>query len=108
VKNPRKTRKNRILLLAALAVLTLLSGACFAAFLAVGHMLGAQQAAERFRGDSETRFAQVSAFFPVGGGKSLSDIYTFRQSVETALTDASLEEPQSGSLWTDATAPRRK
>lgn len=104
----RKISKNRTIFIAAVTALTLLCGTCLAAFLAVGNMLGAQQAAERFRGDSETRFAQVSAFFPVGAGKSLSDIYTFRQSVETALTGASLEAPENGSLWTDAYSAEAK
>lgn len=85
-----------------LTALTVLSGACLAAFLVIGNTLESQKAAERFRGDGETRFAQVSAFFPVGAGKSLSDIYTMRQRVESALLEASLEAPEGGTLWTDA------
>jgi hypothetical protein len=65
-------------------------------------MLPPQDAAARFRGESDTRFAQASAFFPVGEGKALSDINTFRKSVDTAMTEASLEAPEGGSLWTDA------
>jgi len=102
VRKPRKLRKKGIALIAAAAALTILSGACFAAFLSIGNMLESQKTAERFRGDGETRFAQVSAFFPVDGGKSLSDIYTMRQSVEDALLEASLEAPENGSLWIDA------
>lgn len=102
MRKPGKLRKKGIVFIAVVAALTVLSGACFAAFLSIGNSLESQKTAERFRGDGETRFAQVSAFFPVGAGKSLSDIYTMRQAVEDALLEASLEAPEDGSLWIDA------
>lgn len=106
MRKPGKADKKRILFLSVLCALTLLSGVCFAAFFAIGNMLEAQKAAERFRGDSETRFAQVSVFFPKDGGKAFSDIYAFRKSVDAALTEASLKAPETGSLWIDAYSAR--
>ncbi|NCB52139.1 MAG: hypothetical protein EOM54_09700 [Clostridia bacterium] len=102
MRKPGKYSKKGIIFLAAVMALTILSGACLTAFLVIGNTLESQKAAERFRGDGEMRFAQVSAFFPVGEGKSLTNIYTLRQSVESALLEASLEAPAGGSLWIDA------
>lgn len=95
-------RKNKIIRLAVFSVLALLCSACLTVFFLIGNMLESQEAAERFQGENETRFAQISAFFPVGEGKVLSDIYSFRESLETSLTEASLEAPEGGSLWIDA------
>lgn len=72
------------------------------AYHSVSRNLLSQQAAERWRGDSETRYAQVSAFLPLTETVSEGDIVSFRQKLEQKLTDASLEAPETGSLWTDA------
>ena len=59
-------------------------------------------AAERFQGEGETRFAQLAVFMPEGKGKSEEDIQRFRQSLDGTLVEQSLEAPENGSLTIDA------
>jgi hypothetical protein len=66
------------------------------------NMLQSQLAAERFRGQSDMRFAQVSCFFPAGSGININTIRSFRQTVESKLLEASLTEPDNGSFSIDA------
>lgn len=61
-----------------------------------------QQAAEFWKGESEERFSQVSCFFPQSAPISENSILTFRGQINTKLTDAGVEIPEEGSLWTDA------
>ena len=61
-----------------------------------------QQTADRWGGDSELRFAQVSAFFRTDESTSVSAIDALRARVATALTESSLEAPDGGRLFTDA------
>lgn len=59
-------------------------------------------AARRFRGESETRFAQIACYLPVGQGKTEEDILSFRQGLEAKFVEQSLEAPENGSLYLDA------
>jgi hypothetical protein len=93
--------KKRILLIVC-AVLTLLAVGCAAAMAVLGGTLNSQCADERWRGESETRFAQVSCFFPVGSELSEDTMLAFEQTVDQKLLDGGLEEPETGSLWTSA------
>jgi len=61
-----------------------------------------QQTAERWGGDSELRFAQVSAFFRTDESTSVATIDALRAKVATALTESSLKAPEGGRLFTDA------
>ncbi len=75
---------------------------------AVSSTLETTSAARRFRGGSETRFAQLACYLSVGQGKTQEEILTFRQGLEAKFTEQSLEAPENGSLYTDAysgTAP---
>ena len=63
-------------------------------------------AAERFRGESDTSFAQIAAFMPVGGGKSEEDILAFRETLENKFIEQALEAPENGSLYVDAYSGR--
>ena len=65
-------------------------------------MLHSQRAAGRFAGLSGERFAQISVFYPQGSGIGMSQIESFRDSLEAKMTEASLEAPETGSLWIDA------
>lgn len=102
MKKALRNRKIRIILLPVFSVLTALSILFGALAASYGARLQAQREAERFRGDAEERFAQVSAFFKVSGEKALSDIYTFRKSLDSSLVDASLEAEEGQNLWADA------
>ncbi len=83
-------------------VLVLASLACALGLRAVSGTLDSVTAAERFRGESETRFAQLACFLPVGQGKQETDILSFRQSLDAKLVEQSLEAPENGSLYLDA------
>lgn len=83
-------------------VLVLASLASWLGLRYVSGASGSISAAERFRGDSETRFAQLACYLPVGQGKTAEDIYNFRQSLETRFVEESLEAPEGGKLYLDA------
>ncbi len=96
-------RKRRLALPLVSGVLLLLSlSALLALRLVSGTLNTSVTAAERFRGESETRFAQLACFLPVGKGKSVNDIYAFRQSLDTSFVEQSLTPPENGSLYIDA------
>lgn len=64
--------------------------------------LRSQQAAQRWRGGSDTPFAQVSCFIPVEDAVSVTEIYSFRTSMIEAMKAASLEVNGEEQLWNDA------
>ena len=68
----------------------------------VSHTLESVRASENFRGESDMRFAQIACFMPVGMGKEESDIFAFRQTLDSKLMEQSLEAPENGSLYLDA------
>lgn len=83
-------------------VLVLGSVGCVLGLRSVSGALTALQAVDWFRGDSETRFAQLACYLPVDQGKSEDDIRTFRQSLDSKLVEQALEAPEGGSLYIDA------
>ena len=48
------------------------------------------------------RFAQVSCFLPADAGKTVSDIRSFEQTLDSEMVTASLTAPEGGSLYDDA------
>lgn len=83
-------------------VLLLLVGICALVFAYVAGTLDSIHTADRWRGDSDMRFAQVACFLPVDSPKSEGDILTFRQTLDQKLVDASLEAEEGKSLYADA------
>lgn len=83
-------------------VLVLASIASAVGLRSVSGALISLDAAERFRGDSETRFAQLACYLAVGEGKREEDIRQFRQTLNAALTEQSMTAPTNGSLYIDA------
>ncbi|MDE7260791.1 MAG: ABC transporter permease, partial [Oscillospiraceae bacterium] len=82
--------------------LVLGSVACVLGLGYVGGALTALHAADWFRGESETRFAQLACYLPVDQGKTEEDMYTFRQSLDSKLVEQALEAPEGGRLYIDA------
>ena len=76
-KRIRLSRRWRIMLIAA-AALTVLCVVCIIAYGSVAHRLETQREAERWQGESETAFAQISCFLPADGTVTLDSIYSFR------------------------------
>jgi len=85
-----------------IVVLLLASAASVAGLRIVSHTLESMTAADRFRGGTETRFAQLGCFLPVGQGKTEEDILKFRRTLDSKLVEQSLEAPENGSLYLDA------
>ena len=102
MKKRLKLSKKQIALFSVLLVLVLLCSACLIAYSNLSGAMQSQLVAERFRGESDERFSQVSAFFANGNGKTFKDIYTFRETIDPALAEAAPEETESGILWKDA------
>ena len=101
-KKPRKKLQRpgwkTLLLLILNITLAALSVLCAARLTEYRNLLRTQEAADRWRGQSEERFAQVSAFLPVNETQDISAVRTFRQKLDQAMIDASLEAPEGGSL----------
>lgn len=93
--------KKRILLYAVNALLLILIGACLLRAGSYSRILLSQQAAKYWAGESDERFAQLSCFFPVGGGVSADTINAFRKGIDGKLIDAGVEPREEGESWTD-------
>ncbi len=91
--------KKWIIVCAALLVLALV---CMGVQTSLAGRLLSQRAAERWGGEGDMEFRQLSAFLTEDGGKTENDIYTFRQTLLGKFTEASLETPENGSLFSDA------
>ncbi len=87
-------------------ILSLILAVCCAACLllsrAAAGTLDAQKAAERWQGESEQRFAQISCFLPAGEGLSMEKLFGFRSSMAQKLKDASFDLEKDGALYHDA------
>lgn len=102
LKKPKLSR-GRIVLLCVCVVLLIVSCSLGFVYSRAADSLLTQQAAERYEGEGEQRFAQATAFFPVGQEKSVADIYTFRSTIDSKLLDVSLEAAEGEPpLWMDA------
>ena len=87
------------LLLALL--LALLCALCVWRVHALSSLLPGQQAAVRWKGESERSFSQISCFLPVTAGLDRDRIYSFRSEMAKKLRAASLN-PEEPGLYTDA------
>lgn len=66
-----------------------------------GTLLGLQTA-QRWRGESQERFAQISCYLSVDKPLEEDSIRSFRQTLDQKMVEASLEAPENGSLYADA------
>ena len=64
--------------------------------------LSSQSADERWRGESEESFAQISCFVPVDEALSLRQIDGFRAALSEELKEAALDDGGGQPLWQDA------
>lgn len=83
-------RKN-LIILALLLALTLGALGCFAGIHALSRMLPSQLAAERWQGESEIDYAQLSCFIPVDETVTLNEIAAFREAAMMRLHEAALD-----------------
>ena len=94
--------KKRILLIIINALLLAAFFVCLAFSGSIRGTLRSQQAAAVWAGQSGERFAQISVFLPSGSSFDENSIHSLRESINRALTDASLEAPEGGRLYADA------
>ena len=96
----------RLALLIACLIQAALSGFCWVMLAKTCSTLPTQAAADVWRGDSDERFAQVSAFLPVDGKLTLDSVRSFRMTLEEQFVQNSMEAPEGGKLYTDAYSGR--
>ena len=96
----------RLALLIACLIQAALSGFCWVMLARTCDTLPTQSAADVWRGDSDERFAQVSAFLPVDGKLTLDSVRSFRMTLEEQFVQNSMEAPEGGNLYTDAYSGR--
>ncbi len=102
-----KSKKKLVLAIVA-GALTLLAAVCAVIMAVLGGTLEAQKADERWRGENSERFAQVSIFFPVGSELEETSLYSFHETINSKLVEAGLEQPETGSLWTECYSAKGK
>ena len=98
----KRERIKRLLSLGLLAALLLLCAVCLLAYKNTAALLSSQSAAQRWRGDNETAFAQISCFASTGDSITEEEIYNFRSAMLTKLKDASFEVSADTPLIHDA------
>lgn len=95
-------KHKKLLWLILCLLLTLAALLCLWRIHGLSRSMSAQQAAERWQGESELEFAQVSCFVPVDEALSLNQIYGFRAKMLQELNKAALDSEGSDGLWRDA------
>ena len=92
-------KKNRIWFYIIIAALVITCAASVFSIFTIIKPLSSQYAAERWRGDNELEFSQVSCFIPEDMSCSLSTVNSFRQEISKAIQNASL--PTDHKLFID-------
>ncbi len=85
-----------------LGILSLAAAACFLACARLSRLLPSQYAAERWAGEGELPFAQVSCFLAADGSVTQGEIYTFRYAILDKLHEAGMEAGTDTRLFRDA------
>ena len=98
----KKLTKKRIVFLILCACLVLASAACFLAEGRLTRLLSSQQAAERWQGEGEQSFTQLSCYLAVDEPIQLNEIYAFRYAILDQLHGAGYEADTDTRLFRDA------
>ncbi len=83
-------------------LLALCCALCVWRVYALSHLLLSQQAAERWQGEGERRFAQISCFLPTAANLTLDEVYKFRNDMFQKLKGASFDVENETGLYRDA------
>ncbi|MBR5093825.1 MAG: ABC transporter permease [Oscillospiraceae bacterium] len=95
-------KKRAILWAVVCVVLALAAAGCSIAVAVLGRMLPPQLAAQRWQGDGETPYGQVTCFLPVDEKIDLNGIYQFRYAILDKLHEAGFEADTDTRLFRDA------
>ena len=99
----------RVKLLAALNAALILICALTALFLrGIAPTFETITAAERFRGGSDLRFAQIACYLPSGKQIDEEKIWTLRETLDAKFVEQSLTAPEGGSLFLDSYSMRTR
>ena len=99
----------RVKILAALNTALLLVCALAALLLrGIGPTFETITAAERFRGESDLRFAQIACYLPSDKGLGEENIAEIREKLDARFVEQSLTAPENGSLFLDAYSMRTR
>ena len=102
----KRKKKQRALWVTA-GILALFSLVFFVLAFGLSTRLLSQQEARRWQGESELEFCQVSCFLPVDEKLQPVKIYAFREAVQKALHEASVDVTYQGQLQVDACIQQR-
>ena len=97
----KPNRKRQILLLGCVGML-LISAICFTAWQWLSNLLESQKMAERWQGDGEMAFSQISCFLPSNEEITLENVSSFRSAAMKAMEEASLDVKGSRQFMIDA------
>ena len=75
---------------------------CLIIFSRIAGTLPTLDAADAFRGGSDMGFAQIGCYLTEADALEEAAIYTFRSTLNTQMTEASIVAPEDGSLYRDA------
>lgn len=98
----KETSKKRIIFAAVFAILLLAGAACFIAVRGISGMLLTQKEAERWQGNSEIPYTQISCFIPVDQKVTPQNVNEFRQVMMKKFKEASLDVSSGEQLYVDA------
>lgn len=94
--------KKKLIFLAVELALLIAAAGCFVGIHELSRMLPSQLTAERWQGESEQSFAQISCFIPVDETVTLNEIGAFREAAATKLHEAGLDIASDAVLMADA------
>lgn len=97
-----KARLKRYALPLTAALLALLCGLCLLVYGHLAQLLDSQRQAERWQGESDTAFRQLSCFMAVDEKLSLEQIYNFRKAMTEKFHEAALDIGTDAQLFCDA------
>ena len=98
----KKIGRRKKIWFAVCAVLLLAAIGCGVALRVISGRLFSQQEAERWQGESEQAYSQISCFLPLNSDVDLSGIYAFRYAVLNELTAAGFEWNEGSFPFIDA------
>lgn len=94
----------KILFIAANALLVALFIVCAVRYSSLADSLESQKTAARWAGGSGERYSQITCLFPRGGEITEDSLYNLSTTIDSKLTQNSLEAAPGGRLWTYAYA----
>ena len=97
-----REKLKRLALPIAAAILALLCLICLLAYSHLANMLDSQHQAERWQGESEQKFSQLSCYMSVDQKLTLEQVYTFRNAMMTKFHEAALDIDTDAQLFCDA------